>query len=195
MMRRINEVIAKENGTEEEADSSDDVTESAEDTTGKNPDKGSEDESKKAEDTLTADLGDLTLHVLHENGAPFDRGTEMEVKDMEKEAAEEFRKAICEETGQKKLSQFAPYQITFRKADGSSYTLWHLILEAENSGPDRKLAVMTRDGKIKLSDIFSKGKLELSSETIAAAALFSASSWPEKNQNNACRSRAKALLF
>ena len=91
----------------------------------------------------------------------------------EKEKAEEFEKALCDETG-KKAAGFMPYQITFCKADGSAYTLWHLILEAEGAGKDQKLAVMTRDGKIRISDTSFEDRLKITSETIAAAALFSA---------------------
>ena len=91
----------------------------------------------------------------------------------EKEKAEEFEKALCDETG-KKAAGFTQYQITFCKADGSAYTLWHLILEAEGAGKDQKLAVMTRDGKIRISDTSFEDRLKITSETIAAAALFSA---------------------
>ena len=172
MMRRINEVIAKENGTQEETDASDEENGSTDDS----KDAGSEEKEasgKKPEEALSAKAGDLTLRILHENGALFDKGTSIEVVEMEEEQAKEFRMAICDETGKKKISDFVPYQITFRKADGSSYTLWHLILEADGAGIGKKLAVMTRDGKIKIAEVSSADTTQISSENIAAAALFS----------------------
>ena len=173
MMRRINEVIAKENGTEELPEESNNEN-GKEASTNQDPESESGTQNRNAEDALTAEAGDLRLLITHENGAPFDKGTTIEVGDMEKEEAEKFKKAICDETGEKKLTGFTTYQITFRKADGSSYTLWHLILEVEGAGKDQKLAVMTRDGKIRISDESSGDRLKITSETIAAAALFSA---------------------
>jgi len=172
MMRRINEVIAKENGTEE-SDAADETADGQEDSVNEDQEDGDSTQNMKAEDALTGKNGDLTLRIIHENGAPFDKGTTVEIWDMEKEKAEEFEKALCDETG-KKAAGFTPYQITFCKADGSAYTLWHLILEAEGAGKDQKLAVMTRDGKIRISDTSFEDRLKITSETIAAAALFSA---------------------
>ena len=167
--------IAKENGTEELPEESNNEN-GKEATANQDPESESGTQNRKPEDALTAEVGDLTLLITHENGAPFDKGTTIEVGDMEKEEAEKFKKAICDETGEKKLTGFTTYQITFRKADGSSYTLWHLILEAEGAGDDQKLAVLTRDGKIKISDAASQDKVRILSETISAAALFSAGS-------------------
>ena len=127
-------------------------------------------------------LGDVDIYrrvyvdqvIACENGSLERLRDPFSLKDMDRAAAGAFEKAICDESGERKISGFAPYQITFRKADGSSYTLWHLILEVEGAGKDQKLAVMTRDGKIRISDESSGDRLKITSETIAAAALFSA---------------------
>ena len=110
--------------------------------------------------------------IVHENGVPFDKGTTIEAGKMDKESAEAFEKAICDETGKKRISGFTPYQITFRKADGSSYTLWHLILEAEGAGDGKRIAVLTRDGKARISDASSQERIKISSDTATAVAVF-----------------------
>ena len=55
---------------------------------------GDSTQNMKAEDALTGKNGDLTLRIIHENGAPSDKGTTVEIGDMEKEKAEEFEKAL-----------------------------------------------------------------------------------------------------
>ena len=91
---------------------------------------------------------------------------------LNKEAAEAFKKAICDETKSRRIADFTPYQVTFFRADGSSFTLWHLILEAEGTGDGRKLAVMTRDGKVRISDASSNGMARITSDTVTAVALI-----------------------
>ena len=112
------------------------------------------------------------MMIVHENGAPFDKGTTIEAGKMDKESAEAFEKAICDETGKKKVSGFTPFQIIFRKADGNPYTLWHLVLEAEGAGDGKRIAVLTRDGKVRISDASSQERIRISSDTITAVAVF-----------------------
>ena len=172
MMRRINEVIAVENRTEGESDISDDKEEGEDSSTDRDQEEGNDTESTKAEDALSIEAGDLTLRIVHENGAPFDKGTTIEAGEMDKESAEVFKKAICDETGKKKVSGFTPFQIIFRKADGNPYTLWHLVLEAEGAGDGKRIAVLTRDGKVRISDASSQERIKISSDTITAVAMF-----------------------